>query len=58
VLIDFHAGNTRQIDGIAGMQHAFREASDLLIGHALVEHGHQERGHLVIGDLAASISLD
>ena len=57
MFVHFDARNARKIDGVAGMQHALRQAADLAVSHPREVDGHQERRHLVVGNLTVGVSV-
>ncbi len=40
-----------------GTQHAFGQAADFPVGHPREEHSHQERRHLVVGNVAIGVAF-
>src|SRR5208283_7498 len=57
VLVHFHAGDTREVDGIARTQHALRETADFAVGHPREVDRHQERRHLIVGNVSAGVTF-
>ncbi len=55
MLVDFGARNVVEVQHLARLQHRARERDGLRVRHAAQEDGHEERGHLVVGDLAHSV---
>src|SRR6266478_4740042 len=56
VLVHFLAGNFGMVEDFSGVQHRFSERRELRAVHAANPHGHQPRGHLVVGYFAASVA--
>ena len=58
VLVNLGAGQVREIDDFAGIQHRGGECAQFAAGHAADDHGHQPGRYLVVGDLVARVRLD
>ena len=58
MLIHLHAGNRGQIHVFAGLDHALGQGADFAVRHAGEKYGHQERGHLIIRDGSAGITVN
>ena len=58
MFVHLHAGNRRQVDGFAGLHHPLGQRADFAVGHAGEKYRHEERGHLIIGDGSAGITVN
>ena len=58
MLVDFDARDRRQIDMFPGTHHALGQRADFAVGHAGEKHGHQERGHLIVGNSPVGITVN
>ena len=58
VLVDFFAGEIGEIQHFAGIQHDLGERGEFGTGHAANPDGHEPSGHLVVGNVAASVAGD
>src|SRR5207248_11675342 len=57
VLVD-DTPEARQVEALAGPHHRSRESRRLLRVHPAPDHGHAERGHLVVGNVALRVPLN
>src|SRR5207249_3069622 len=51
------AAEAREIEALAGADHRRGQRRRLLCVHAAPDHGHAERGHLVVGNIALRVTL-
>jgi len=58
MLVDFDARDIVQIQNLSGRHHDLGKRAQLTIRHAGEIRGHQERGHLVIGNVASGVPID
>ena len=52
VFVDGFVAEAGEVDGVAGAHHRVGQHGGLVVGHALEEHGHRKRGHLIVRDRA------
>ena len=55
VLVHFLAGDLGMVEDFSGIKHHLGESRELGAAHAANPHGHEPRGHLVIGYFAARV---
>ena len=58
MFVDLDAGDRGQVDPVAGVGHDLGEGGGLGVGHAAQVDGHEQRAHLVVGDLPGHIAVD
>ncbi len=58
VFVDLDPGYIGEIEHVARAQHGLREAHRLRVGHAPKEDGHEQRAHLVVGELSPAEGRD
>ena len=57
MFIHLDAGNLIQVHDFAGPHHAVRQGTEFAVGHATKKRGHQEGGHLIIGNLSGGVTI-
>ena len=58
VLVGGRSGQLREVHPLARGDHRVGPAGDLAAVHAVEQDGHGQRGHLLVGDLAAGVGVD